>query len=105
MLFLRSEHPQRQHVRQHMPQPAVQERVSHQLPDITMHHGSGDEAEVVQQEGAKAKAGGNRPQYYLEKINPRTRNDDSFHPGREGRKTQRDGFSAIHKNQRIVVGD
>src|SRR6202049_603104 len=95
LFFLRTKHPQRQHIEKQMAQACMEERIGDQLPDESIvHHEKGHQAKIDFEVARKLRS--YRPQDYLEEINCSANDDEPFDPPRERRKAQRHCASAIH---------
>src|SRR6266853_3571387 len=95
LLFLRTEHPERQHIEKQVAQASMQERIGDQLPyESIVHHEKGHQAKVDLEVAPNLRS--YRSQDYLEEINGSADDDQPFDPPCERRKAQRHGASAIH---------
>src|SRR4029077_13588377 len=103
LLFLRPEHPQRQHVEKQVAQASMQERIGDQLPyESIVHHEKGHQAKVDLEVARNLRS--DRSQGYLEEINCSANDDQPLDPPRERRKAQRHCASAIHSVAAVGVG-
>src|ERR1700730_4159759 len=102
LFFLRTKHPQRQHIEKQVAQASMQERIGDQLPyESIVHHEKGHQAKVDLEVAPNLRS--YRSQDYLEEINCSANDDQPFDPPRERRKAQRHCASAIHSVATVGV--
>src|ERR1700730_1487903 len=95
LFFLRTKHPQRQHIEKQVAQAGMQERIGDQLPyESIVHREKRHQAKIDFEVARKLRS--YRSQDYLEEINCSANDDQPFAPPRERRKAQRHCASAIH---------
>src|ERR1700736_5395863 len=102
LLFLRTEHPQRQHIEKQVAQASMQERIGDQLPyESIVHREKRHQAKIDFEVARKLRS--YRSQDYLEEINCSANDDQPFDPPSERRKAQRHCASAIHSVATVGV--